>query len=791
MGIGKSLARGTWRIAKRTTRAGVGSMATATGASSREARQFGSSLLGTALLWLIVWGAASLFPAWLHGIPVGIALLLAVLATLRLLGVPGRALWTKAGAISAAALVLLWLVLTRREWLVGFLPSITWPDPWMIAAAAVAAGVITAIIARLQSRDSGLMKKLGPLIARALGVPWEDFRTAANLKSDRAGVVTVTHIPAVGQLNALTKAQAKHNLTALLPSFELDPTSDALTALRLIPASAETLARRAISAESEGLIVSTTLLSQEGQPRRERWEISPEASQAVGPHIERFARSRQMTLIEHDFYSKLALVGELDPLTESVRTRWADLIGCFPWDLSIDVSPSAEGLPSPVKTVTLRKSGKPLGSSPEQKKARLRELSSALPGSAYWLTREDPASGTTTWEQGTKPELPTRCSLDFDFYKSGEWGQLAIGADWRGRQVWIDLASTPHTGVFGTTGFGKSVAIQGLIYGALARGFELAIVEPVKHGNDFDWIKGYVRPGGWGCEGLDDALAVVRGLHEEAQRRGEVMSRFRGVQKWTELPEDIRREEGIKPILLVLDEFTGIAAGAKGGKTLPKGSPEADDMESRAAASALILYWTSRILAESRSAGIHCVVATQVWNVSQIGSDVAGAMRLNLGSRLQFGTASTTALAQAFTDASKATAAYTFAHGEQPAVSDDPNEIPELDSGGIVGRGVIEVNGRGYSAFQGAYAPVSELEEHLSRLGLPATDPRDLRPHQDGSPPPRLDPLEELDVVAEPAEVIELDEITFTLSDFEDEEAGGPAPTPSKLKPAPTPDFWT
>ncbi|MGO4856279.1 FtsK/SpoIIIE domain-containing protein [Arthrobacter sp. 2MCAF14] len=333
-------------------------------------------------------------------------------------------------------------------------------------------------------------------------------------------------------------------------------------------------------------------------------------------------------------------------------------------------------------------------------------------GHQGWYAKVDDQLGTVEMIAGVKHHIPDMVGYDYAAVDAGSWGDVPIGTDGYGDPVQLDLASNPHTMVVGKTNSGKSVGLRAIIFAALVHGWDLVVIDPTKRGLDFTWARGYVRDGGWGCLNFPEAQATIEAVYAEGKRRLEILVE-QDVEKWTELPEDFRRANGFKPIMVVIDEFTSLSKMRAVPKLLEDHDQRKIDALEANLAKEILLLTTDNILRELRFVGVHVSIGTQVWNVTDIGTG-AGGMRTNMGNRLQFGRASNGQLGMAFSDASEAGEAYELAHNIKAELTD----AAASGKKGRPGRGIAELDGVGYVPFQGAFATKQELANELEKRGI-------------------------------------------------------------------------
>lgn len=485
-----------------------------------------------------------------------------------------------------------------------------------------------------------------------------------------------------------------------------------------------------------------------------------------------FAAAGQ-TMLDYNPYTGRAETAKLPPATVELRAR---LLRKLPkqksWELELlPIFGVRDGVGHLARVVITRADTV----SPERGKevAHWLGLARTVIGHNGWWVKIDDTTGVVTMNAGIPLKVPARAPYDYDVIEMGKWGELVVGRDGYNKPVIVDLAATPHALVAGRTGSGKSIFLQTMIFSALAHGFELAILDPSKHGLDFRWARPYVRDGGWGCQSFPEALETIERVYAEAQRRLDILDRL-DLPKWSALCEEDRIKYGIKPILVVVDEGTSMAKLISIPKTLEKDDPRYAEIAKLNSAKELLLMMTGKILRECRFVGVHIVFGTQRFGREEIGQG-AGEMRENMGARIILGRTSTTSLAMAVADPQDAAEAYELAHGTATAESDNDPSLKGREA--TPGRGLAEIDGIGHVALQGAYAPVEELIERLEALSVPRYegDRRPDMPEEDAAPF-SFEVIE----TEEPAvpEVEELKEMELTLDDLEEESPEAPAEEP-------------
>lgn len=213
-----------------------------------------------------------------------------------------------------------------------------------------------------------------------------------------------------------------------------------------------------------------------------------------------------------------------------------------------------------------------------------------------------------------------------------EAGNLSvpIGEDRFGELVSINFSSSnsPHLLVAGTTGSGKSEALNAILFG-LVRNFspselKLLLVDP--KGTEllaFDGCAHLERNIGWDDT---DALALLKLAVDEMQRR---YSNFRaaGKRSLAEFNTAAAKDQQLPWWLIVLDEYADLTSDPQAKK----------DIESE----------LKRLAQKARAAGIHVVLATQKPSAEVISTNLRSNLPAQLALRVKSGTESRVILDEA------------------------------------------------------------------------------------------------------------------------------------------------
>jgi len=182
---------------------------------------------------------------------------------------------------------------------------------------------------------------------------------------------------------------------------------------------------------------------------------------------------------------------------------------------------------------------------------------------------------------------------------------LPFATDVEGGTVRFSPMESPHLLVAGATGSGKSSAAQALLWSAAAAGAMLVVIDPVKGGADF----AFLRP--WAAAFATDvtsAASVIDLVLAEVGRR-KAANAAAGVGSWAELPEPPA------PLIVMVDEFTSLTMPSARLSARPGEDPAQvaarEALEAEAAARSAIAIGIARVAREARSAGVSLLLATQ------------------------------------------------------------------------------------------------------------------------------------------------------------------------------------
>lgn len=273
------------------------------------------------------------------------------------------------------------------------------------------------------------------------------------------------------------------------------------------------------------------------------------------------------------------------------------------------------GYPSPLRAERPDEEGQPgtlvaplpLAVRPEQAPAIEAYLLSRLGGA--WTVDLDWLASRLHLERSDEfSPLPPR--VVWDGAATGVWSRFYLGEGERGKAVW-DLRRAPHALVLGTSGSGKSTALNLIARQALLSGWRVVAVDPKIV--EFAWLRGLEHVGGVACE-LDVAAKMLGHLVTEMSARYVCMTDA-GVTHFCDLAEPPA------PVLVMVDEVAGLMTSIPGDP----GNGH------RKQCSAALLEVAER----GRSAGVHLVAAAQ--RLDSTAGATIGRLKANLSARVVCG----------------------------------------------------------------------------------------------------------------------------------------------------------
>lgn len=352
---------------------------------------------------------------------------------------------------------------------------------------------------------------------------------------------------------------------------------------------------------------------------------------------------------------------------------------------------------------------------PSKHDDKLQEVVDTAIGDAGWFIQTNSKTLRGRIIPGDPPTFDP--AYPFDFSKLPQAGSVSDKELWRiplgvglaargekNKPIAMDLSDSVGGLKVGLAGSGKSVMTQAVAFSALARGWQLALINTVDKATDFVWAKPFVKDHMWGCDSVAQAVTVAKLVIEEGEKRGALLSEH-GASKWQELPADVRREN--PPLLLIADELAALLTAdplpsglSKEMKELPEFiKMQQDLLESKLLATAL-----SKIPAVYRAAGIRVIYLTQQPN-ERYGFSTK--LKGNLPHRTMLGV-----------NPSQSEKGHAFRTPEK--VPDVPKNIAQNDtlSRGV---GLTHLDGQEPMVFKGFYAPLDAYLAEAKRRGFRVT----------------------------------------------------------------------
>ena len=406
-------------------------------------------------------------------------------------------------------------------------------------------------------------------------------------------------------------------------------------------------------------------------------------------------------LTKFDPFLGTATMTRLEPETQRARSAVAGALGVKPW--GVQVSPRPDGgfdlaLPS---TYT-----------PSKHDKKLDEVATSVVGREGWYVDINPQQLTASIVPSDPPTFPSVAPFPFMAKRAkfergfSDWAKIPLGLvlPRAGQDDYdtfaIDLEASPHSSIQGTSGSGKSVALNALIAGVLARGASLGIVDLPSKCVDFLWAKPFCQPGLWGCDSLAASVTTMALVYEEGQRRARVLAQHE-VISWKDLPAGA---ETMTPLVIIVDELTGLFYPEKVPKGLPKDSPLVLEPMEINLQKAMLEKHIKKTAAELRFVGIKLVLSTQVASTT---TGIDTSLRLNLGNKLLLGVNPT--------------------DGNRRLSLSDATRVPKVpanvqaDSLAGRGSGVAELEGAEPCVFKSYFATTDQFRSWLLELGVPTT----------------------------------------------------------------------
>lgn len=410
------------------------------------------------------------------------------------------------------------------------------------------------------------------------------------------------------------------------------------------------------------------------------------------------------TLTDFRPHSLRARLTRLTPEERHARDAISVALGSKPWDVKIR-STRGGGFDLILPRTYV----------PSKHDQKLDEVVRTAIGDEGWRIETDPKQYLGRVLPGDPPTFDPVYPFDFDAvphaheFSPKELFRIPLGMGLaprgeKNKPVLMDLSDAVGDLLVGLAGGGKSVTTQSIIFSALARGWELALINTVDKATDFAWAKPYVREHMWGCDSVAQAVAVAKLVGEEGERRGELLSTY-GVSKWQDLPANVRAD--YPPLLLVADELAALLTADPLPAGLPKEVkelPEFVKMQQDLLESKLLATALSKLPAVYRAAGIRVIYLTQQPN-ERYGFSTK--LKGNLPHRVMLGV-----------NPSQAEKGHAFRTPEK--IPDVPRNIAQ-DPALARGVGLAHMDGQEPVVMKGYFAPLDAYIREAERRGFPKT----------------------------------------------------------------------
>jgi hypothetical protein len=441
-------------------------------------------------------------------------------------------------------------------------------------------------------------------------------------------------------------------------------------------------------------------------PTKAKIILAPNFTLMRAPEVIREASDQGFTVVEFvmDLQpgSRYAVAARVTPAVAVLTALLAGELGKFPHEIALNAVWSPEGH---VEKVWVR--NLPTTMSAEKLEATLRRFVAEIPGgNSSWEVDVDRLAGQAVLSYCPPAKLRGLVpfsEIALDAIDPSKRLKLPIGINSAGEEVVVDLKGAPHALVVGETGSGKSVCARVIMTQALARGYELVMIEPTKRAAGLKDFMPYSK--GFFLKDAQQAADALEAVYAEVRRRVEAIDDVNG-ENWGDLPAGT-----VKPWLVVVDEFAGLIATDKKPAGDPKNPVVAELLEEwndAMAAVSMIQSKVGRLAREARSAGVHIMLVTQRPDAS----DIPGQVRANLGSAVQ--------LVAPLKPPSRDAMGMVFP-GDGPAEALEI--VAQFNDGKSPGLGVAFVDGGRLQGFRVALIEPGEVAPYLDRIGVPAGIP--------------------------------------------------------------------
>lgn len=352
-----------------------------------------------------------------------------------------------------------------------------------------------------------------------------------------------------------------------------------------------------------------------------------------------------------------------------------------------------------------------------------------------------------------KDPMPTYVPYDYDEVRSSKHVPFGQGVD--GETVEYDFRKAVHALIAGSSGSGKSAALQMLITGALVRGCEVVVADPMKGAADFQfaapWLR-YLTKGEDMAYDIMEAAALMRWVYKQVEERKALNAKY-GVGSFADLPEDVRPAR----MVVVVDEFTSLILSEIVQRTAYD-DPEMESERQRVLAINLarseIGQFAGKIAREARSAGVTMWLGAQKLTSKTLDSIPGGDSLKNSLARLLMGMS-------------------TF--GERMSALRLPEFAPDLGTEVPIGRGLFESNVAASVAVHTYYDKAENLAAFVDEMGAIKHDFVDMSPYIRKAAEDDIPAVQEveLDLFDAPSNVPAVVDAGFTFDDAAVADDGG------------------
>ena len=445
-----------------------------------------------------------------------------------------------------------------------------------------------------------------------------------------------------------------------------------------------------------------------------------------------------------------ALVASLDWEQAFLLTSVVGSSGAVPTLVSTDHLPSNQ-------SVQVLDFALPPGLNQSLVKQSIQKLRTAT-GNSYIEVLASPQGPTHITIQASVNN-PLSFPIPVDFRAIDDARGLPFGTGVSGEPVEFFPHTDVHVAIIGMTGSGKSVASQVILYGAVVKGYEVYVIDPIKGAADFKFLEPYTKAT---ATTINDAANLLRFIYAEVERRKALNSKY-GTASIYDLPEDVRPA----PIFVMIDEFTSLIINSEKIDRQPNDDPELEAERQQQIATkndrAVVGTMTGKLAREARSAGVSLGLGTQKLMAATLESIPGGGDLKGNMSRLLIGKTST---------GERMSALRAFDQAPDPG-----DEVPP-------GRAIWESAVRTGVLIQGWWSPLTEFSEELSNRVQPLADDEkidltSLRKSNKTAPAAfsAIETTGDEPVEPEQNEVTDIGEFTFSLDDVVDDDQ---AETPSE-----------